>query len=101
MPRKKKTTTEKLEEQEKKTQADEITRIISETCALLDDMLTKANPDLPKAPTAPVLARMQAYLDRRGVKPEDPAWIARMRKTTKNYRLQKAHSRSEDAFDLD
>jgi len=97
----KKTTEQKLAEQENKAQADEIARILTETCSLLDDLLVRSKPALPESPTEPVVDRMQAYLDRRGVKAEDPPWVAKMRRTVTGYRVQRARLRGDDAFNID
>lgn len=100
MPRKKKTSAAKLAEQEAKAQADEITRIIGTTCDLLDGLLAQAKPDMPKG-TDPIIDRMKAYLDRRGVVAEDPSWISKMRSTVTGYAVQRGRLRGEDAFRLD
>jgi hypothetical protein len=100
MPRK--TTAKKLAEQEAKAQADEITRIIGTTCDLLDTLLADTNGShMPAQGTAPIVERMKAYLDRRGPVAEDPAWIAKMRRTVRDYGVQRGRLRGEDAFNLD
>jgi hypothetical protein len=95
--RKKKTTAEKLAEQDLKAQADEITRIIAHTCELLDDLYLGETPET----TWPVIERMKAYLDRRGIVAEDPAWIVKMRRTVTAYLARRARDRGEDAFSID
>jgi hypothetical protein len=95
--RRKKSTAEKLAEQDLKAQADEITRIIEHTCSLLDDMLL----DGTKFDQAtPVIDRMKAYLDRRGLVAEDPAWIVKMRRTVTAYLVRRSKERGEDAFSI-
>jgi methionyl-tRNA synthetase len=100
MTKKKQTKAEQLAEQDAKTQADELARIISHTCDLIDLLLVAAKPQLP-ADTEPIVERMQAYLDRRNITAEDPSWIAKMRKTVTSYRAQRARLRGEDMFNLD
>jgi len=97
---KKLTTAERLAEQDMKAQADEIARIVGATCDLLNMLLEAAAPNIP-AGTDPVIERMKAYLDRRGLTSEDPSWIAKMRKTVTMYRTQRARLRGEDVFSID
>lgn len=96
--KRKKTTAEKLAEQDLKTQADEITRILGHTCELLDSLLVETGA--PEA-TNPVIDRMKAYLDRRGIVAEDPAWIVKMRRTVTAYLTRRSRERGEDAFSID
>lgn len=94
--RKKKTTAEKLAEQDLKAQADEITRIIGNTCDLLDSLA-----EAPPEKAEPIIDRMKAYLDRRGIVAEDPAWIVKMRRTVTTYLARRSRERGEDAFSID
>lgn len=100
MPRK--TTAKKLAEQEAKAQADEITRIIGTTCSLLESLLLATGGlHMPQREALAIVERMKAYLDRRGPVAEDPAWIASMRRTVRDYGVQQGRLRGEDAFNLD
>jgi hypothetical protein len=100
MATKHQTRAEQLAEQDTKAQADEIARIIGTTCDLLNTLLDAAEPNMPVG-TEPVIERMKAYLDRRGVTAEDPSWIAKMRKTVTRHRTQRARLRGEDVFSID
>ena len=93
-------TTKRLAEQEAKAQADEIARIVGATCDLLNRLLLEARPNMPPN-TGPVIERMRAYLDRRGTVTEDPAWVAKMRRTVHHYSLQRDRLRAEDIFKID
>jgi len=92
-------TSESLEDDRQKAQADEIVRILGSTCDLLDAMLEES-PIPPKKSDA-VIDRMKAFLDRRRPEVEDPNWIVRMRQTVDAYLTQRARANEDDAFTLD
>jgi hypothetical protein len=98
MPRKK--TAAKLADEKEREQASAIAAILIETCSLLDDVLTRGEPAMMLHRMVPVIARMEAYLDRRGHEGRDPVWVARMRRTVTRFKLRLKLSRPAASLEL-